>query len=130
MWACMTLSRVRVMPHQLHVGPAPINHFLQFFEVFKSKKIPEKSKIKSKKISKIHKFMTSFLELLFDSNFFHWMTNFLIFYIIHLKYKFKEELIMNFKYYKVNPIIHSFSFLPPSSSSSPFFFYSSSLKTK
>ena len=67
---------VRVMPHQLRGGTA---HIKPFFAIFLTLQIPEKIIKKSKKIINLKKFITSFLELFFASNFLHWITNFFIF---------------------------------------------------
>ena len=115
-WAYVAPPRARVAPRQLRVGLVPIKCFLQFFKAFKSEKLPEKSKIKSKKISKIHKLITSFLELLFDSNFLHWIKNLVYF---------------NLCPWNINSLIHNlFALISASFRSSTIFFYSSLLNLK
>ena len=73
-WARVASPHVRVTPHQLHGGPAQLNHFSLFFNEINPKKYL-KNQNKIQKNLKIQKFTTSLLELLFASNFLHWITN-------------------------------------------------------
>ena len=80
-WPRVAPQRVRVTPHQLRTSPRNYTLFRDSFNEINPKK-NLKINIKSRKISKIHKFVTSFLELLFDSNFLNWIKNFFIFNIM------------------------------------------------
>ena len=69
MWICVgsyVSARCLRCSTSASLGSRAIKPLFAIFKAFKIQKIPKKSKIESIKLSKIQKFITSFLELFFD----------------------------------------------------------------